>query len=867
MPHAGEEFCGFRLVEELGHGTFAHVYLAKQQALADRLVAVKVSMRPTREPERLARLQHTNVVPVYSVHTAAPVQVICMPFLGRRTLADALTGYRRNAGPGLSTRKAHGTRRGSSVAGSRSAVGIPSAEPKSSTKCEVLPIDAGLRVGDVATVLPILRQLADGLAHAHERGVLHLDLKPANVLLADTGEPMLLDFNLSYSEMEGKREVVGGTIPYMAPEQLLDLQTRGKGSVDARTDLYSLGVMAFELLTGKHPFPVTSRTLTEFDCLLDARRKGAPSLRDYNPDVSPAVDSIIRKLLAPNPQDRYQAARDLHEDLTRQLENRPLRFAKDRSIPERINKWRRRNPKMLVGLAVAAVLSIAGGAGAYAFNESEKRTASEAESRARALHDGLEAVRLDLVLPGNNETRSRGMKKAMSLLGEFGLPRDPNWQSRTPFKAIRPQQRAALSGDIGELLLLVAQARWEEGKTGDRTAAAKDARILNELARGCFGDAPPPMLVRHRAELDFAIAGRDPVKVEVGEAKTSRDWFLEGVRLFTGLKFDQAIQPLERAIAKEPEHGAAQFLLARCRQHIGEPDAAIERYKSASVLMPHDPRPWYFQGVCLHTLGRHASSEEAFTSALELDSTYGDAYLARGVARMELGEYEEAEADFTQSLALGGPKLQSLQLRAHVREKLNNPGAELDQKAALDLKPERDSDFITLGYTRMKSDPHSALENFRKGLELNPTSLVARCNRIHVLADVLEDKPEAVKASAELVRVFPMYAQGRAIHALCLARLGKRNEALSEVEACRKLLKEKGPNHRDPSVVFGLARVYAVTSESNESDADKAVQTLREALGSGYREFRWIDRNRDLDSIRTRADFERVVKAAKELAN
>ena len=78
----GDTICGFRLVGELGRGAFARVFLAHQEALADRPVALKVTLRPTREAERLARLQHTNVVPVHSVHDAAPAQLICMPFLG-----------------------------------------------------------------------------------------------------------------------------------------------------------------------------------------------------------------------------------------------------------------------------------------------------------------------------------------------------------------------------------------------------------------------------------------------------------------------------------------------------------------------------------------------------------------------------------------------------------------------------------------------------------------------------------------------------------------------------------------------------------------------------------------------------------------
>ncbi|MBX9583166.1 MAG: serine/threonine protein kinase, partial [Gemmataceae bacterium] len=343
MPSPGDTFFGFRLVEELGRGTFGRVFLAKQEALAGREVALKVTLRPSREAERLARLQHTHIVPVYSVHTAPPVQVICMPFVGRRTVADLLTAYRRSQTAAPSTVRAAATRRGSTTTASTRAGG-----PASLADATPAPARAAVEdtvVGEVGPVLRLLARMVDGLAHAHARGILHLDLKPGNVLLADTGDPMLLDFNLSYDAAEKDREAVGGTIPYMAPEQLLDLKSRGKGGVDARTDLYSLGVMAYELLAGELPFPSPARGRPDFDALLAARRAGPPPLREANPVVPAAVESIVRKLLAPDPANRYQSAADLKDDLDRQLADRPLRFAPDRSIPERVGKWRRRNPR------------------------------------------------------------------------------------------------------------------------------------------------------------------------------------------------------------------------------------------------------------------------------------------------------------------------------------------------------------------------------------------------------------------------------------------------------------------------------------------------------------------------------------------
>src|SRR5439155_9925527 len=116
------------------------------------------------------------------------------------------------------------------------------------------------RLTYVDAILWIVGRLAEGLAHAHDRGILHRDLKPANVLLTDDGQPMLLDFNLSEDcKLRGHAAAarVGGTLPYMSPEQLAAFSDRGR-VVDARSDLYSLGLILYELLAGRSPFPAMS---------------------------------------------------------------------------------------------------------------------------------------------------------------------------------------------------------------------------------------------------------------------------------------------------------------------------------------------------------------------------------------------------------------------------------------------------------------------------------------------------------------------------------------------------------------------------------------------------------------------------------
>ena len=334
-------------------------------------MALKVSTGCFAESQKLARLQHTNIVPVYSFHRAGDLQAVCMPYFGATTLAGVLDdlGQRQTlpaSGKGLvSTLNSRRSRSGvrSAVASAAAPVAPSRIAEGRSDPAAAAPADGPatlttLRMLEgltyVEAVLWIGGRLAEGLAHAHERGVLHRDLKPANVLLTDEGQPMLLDFNLSEDVQAagaaGAR--VGGTLPYMAPEHLTAYQGRA-AVVDARSDLYSLGVVLYELLTGRCPFEKHGGPLESvLPKMIADRLRPPPPARSLNPGVTPAVDSILRRCLESDPARRYQSARELQEDLDRQRLYQPLRYAADPSPRERIAKWLKRNPRAVGALRV-----------------------------------------------------------------------------------------------------------------------------------------------------------------------------------------------------------------------------------------------------------------------------------------------------------------------------------------------------------------------------------------------------------------------------------------------------------------------------------------------------------------------------------
>ena len=156
--------------------------------------------------------------------------------------------------------------------------------------------------------------------------------------------------------------MIGGTLAYMAPEHLEAFRD-GKQAVDARSDVYAIGVILHELLTGTLPFPIRRGPVDAvLSPMIADRRDARLDVRAANPAVSPAVASIVRHCLEPDPSRRYQGALELQEDLERQLADLPLRHAPEPSARERLGKWSRRHPRLTssttVGLIAAALLAV-----------------------------------------------------------------------------------------------------------------------------------------------------------------------------------------------------------------------------------------------------------------------------------------------------------------------------------------------------------------------------------------------------------------------------------------------------------------------------------------------------------------------------
>jgi serine/threonine protein kinase/Flp pilus assembly protein TadD len=302
-PRPGEFFLGFELHRELGRGALSRVFLASEPALGHRQVVVKLSQIGGVEASTLGRLEHPNIVPVYSVHTDEKrgLSAICMPYLGEATLCDVLIRVLAESRP---------PKRSAVILEAARATpsGEATARPTTASQSEAFPCRAGYTDG----IRHLAEQLLDALTFIHAEGVCHRDLKPSNVLLTQAGVPMLLDFNLARDVRRADLHS-GGTPLYMSPEQLrlMGIRDASAGTVDARSDLFSLGVILYELLTGEHPFgpPPLGQSLVE-TChrLVDRQQVGARPVRQVNGAVDRDLAQLVDCCLAFAPEQRPASA-------------------------------------------------------------------------------------------------------------------------------------------------------------------------------------------------------------------------------------------------------------------------------------------------------------------------------------------------------------------------------------------------------------------------------------------------------------------------------------------------------------------------------------------------------------------------------
>lgn len=369
---AGDRIDDFAVVQQLGRGAFARVYLARQLSM-QRLVALKVSAGKGDEPQALAQFDHPNIVRVYDqrVLDDGATHLLYMQYLPGGTLADVVKRVRWN-GPSL--------RRGHLL--------IEAVDDNLLAASQQSPEGSTLRgwLADAPWPLAVAWigvQLGHALDEAHRRGVLHRDVKPANVLLSPEGVPKLADFNVSFAGAAGRAgaaATLGGSIGYMAPEHLAAIGGEAGATPDdvrERADLYSLAVLLWELWQGRRPFA----TRGEADCWTTALRQQADARME--PLVEPertraagvedaserVLEGTLRRTLHPDPEERPATGAELAGRL--QLALHPAAAELFDPPSDCWRAWLFSLPAILVIAVATLTPNIAAGLFNYFYNERE----------------------------------------------------------------------------------------------------------------------------------------------------------------------------------------------------------------------------------------------------------------------------------------------------------------------------------------------------------------------------------------------------------------------------------------------------------------------------------------------------------------
>jgi tetratricopeptide (TPR) repeat protein len=822
---AGTRFAGYEIIQELGRGGMGIVYHARQLS-PEREVALKVIRtdrlaelpedqqrqwleRFRREAQLVASLgQHQNLVTLYEVgeHDGRPF------FTMQLVRGGSLASVRRPAPGGR--------------AGQRETAGLVAA-------------------------------VAGAVHHAHQHAVLHLDLKPGNILLDFEGRPLVSDFGLARRLDQSGSLVTGaieGTASYMAPEQARGLP----GAVTTAADVYSLGAVLYQQLTGRPPF----KGANDFDTMMQVLEREPVPPRKVERRLSRDLETICLKCLEKEPGRRYNSAAALADDLRRFLEGRPI-VARLVGRGERAVKWVRRNP-VVAGLLTAVVL-IAVGGGCVLWNWVLRRADTErtmspplvqAENlseRAAGMPRGTSGEAKDAVAMWRQAEAALDQAEAAM---NTGLPVDSlrrraaEVRSRIRQGREQAERKEKLLRDLDEAHL--AYSVWLDTHfdytTGSKKYAAAfaayDLEVLpgqtEEIARRIRGEEPAVRDALIVALWDWAECAKwadtVPSAKEIdGIAQAADDDPWRGQYRAALLANDRvALRDLSAQARQLSLPPSTLLYLAEQLDARGERAEALELLRWGRGRYPTDF--WlHFELGAMLTKVRAPSPlivEEQIgcnLAALALRPNTSAAHTNLGRALYDKKHFDDAIAEYKKAIELDPQNRNAhVNLGNALHDKKHFDDAIAEYKKAIELDPNFAPAHYNLGNTlAAKGQRDDAIAEYKKAIELDPNFATAH----YILGRALHDKKQLDDAIAEykkVIEIDPKFAKAHNNLGLALAAKGQWDEAMAEYKKAIELDPNYAPAHNN------LGNALAAKGQRDDAMAEykKAIELDRNfALG------------------------------------
>ncbi len=904
-PKVGSRFGDFQLLALLGTGSFSRVFLATQQSLASRYVALKVVKRELNEPAHLARLQHTGIVPIFSVHRIGGYSVLCMPYCGSATLADWLEDSQsqrsRNGQSLISTVKQAQTRLGSSeTAGSERPDDLAFAAEIDRVRLwnrgATQPLARINQLDANGCILWLARRIASALAHAHEREVVHGDLKPANVVLRSDGEPSLIDFNLARS-LEDESVHIGGTLPYMSPEQLQTLLGR-RLHLSASSDVYSFGMMFYQIIENHLPFPAPMSAAENDIAASIVHRRNHVSFASSH--ATPGLRAIIRKCLEHDLDRRYASGIDLLEDLEREAGNYPLRHAKESIVHSQIPKLVRRYPRLF---SVTPILFIAGILiCAVALTAVRWRNLLREREAMAMLSRWQEVIgeQLPLLIGVPESNPSEAIQKIDEqfavIIGQSGDLQHPEMLQR-----LSEKERAIAGEEFYDNLLCATGLALEQRARLD----AKSLQSLEQwLACGTSADlrvgSPQAIEIEalgKRAPLGVSDAlvepGDDPThgSVEQADAEVSgaeallKDslWtgsmqkgpdlpqlaeFAQHSRALTGARpllqardllrrnrYQLAKATLADAYPRKALRGVYWLTLGDTENRLKHLEAAQLAYSLFINEAPQAPIGFLRRIQLSSAMGDWGQAERDCSSLLRIYPRTANYYAERARIREQLGRVDEAVSDLDQAIALEATNRFYL-FRSRLKQSIDAQQSKEDFILGIRQTPRSVDDWISRALAQLPRFPDKALADLKQAESIDPLRFEVLQNMAHIYSEHLHDPDSAIQALGKIVDTSEN-VWARVDRCVLLARTGQHQLALQEIDSI--LNSKSSPS---ASTFYQLACAHAWLISHRPASQDDAIRCLATAIMNGYgREL--IQSDKDLDPLRRDPRFQALTEVSR----
>ena len=757
----GNIFSHYRITEEIGRGGMGEVYLAEDTKL-ERQVALKflpkhltvdkeARERFEREAKAAAALNHPNIVTIYEIGEHEGQVFIAMEYVEGQTLKDIISvGADPRVCPDINGNQKKGEHRGS-------------------------PLPIAPRPLPLAQVLDIASQLASGLAAAHAKGIVHRDIKPANIFITSDGVVKILDFGLA-KLTRGTRltqtGVVSGTVAYMSPEQATGAE------VDKRTDLWSLGVVMYEMLAGRHPFDAEYEQAAIYQLL----NQDPESLTTLRSDLPGSLVQAVSGCLQKDKGKRIQDAKEVLELLA------------NASQPSSTVGRKRTFPKKA---AAAAGLTIVLAAAFFFIFKKGPDLPLNAKTIAVLPF-------IDLSNDPANAYFSDGVTE--DILTQLSRLSDLRVISRTTMMQYKGTKKKL--SEIGAELKAGVVLEGSVRRSGNRVRIA--AQLIDAHSDvHLWADS-------YDRDLSDILAIQGDVAAKIASALKAA----LTPREKEALKNAPAVNPRAYTLLLE-----GRYLMQRYDKESNE--KAIALFEQALAIDGADARVWaalaeahwnksfiyYDSSVNLEAEGAKVRQEAE--KAVALDDNCPEAHRILGHVRLIVDwDWQGADAEFKRTRELDPNNVDNIQSMASLAVDLGRLDEALTlTRKSLDLDPVNPFYYRSYGYTLMALNRFDeALASMHKALDLNPQT-----STIHLCLGwifILQGKPEQ---ALEEMRLEPDPAWRTYGLALAYADAGREKEADAALKELIREYKEWLP--------LGIAEVYAWRGQ-----ADKAFEWLEEAF-------------------------------------